>query len=520
MQHAQSVSRALARVQLPGARHFVQFYQLDDGNIAAYEEGSLNAGDQPVDASSWGHMTLSDIIQQLQPGSTVPAAVQAADQRRTARVRAYTASIPAQSRALVTFKEPAAGPLDEERGAQALRNAQPSGLLTTASVDPGTDATWWTQTFCSEKQMHSVWCPTNITWAHSGWRPTMYYEAAGMSASSVASADFWVEQWQSSGWVRIFSQVAGPRTWWKWWFNGEGTFRSGVDGRSPEPWVHFAERVRFAITTFESAGIYPDDVEWQFNNDIQGITHDDGNWFFTRTVYSWDPFNGAEPEYGVIAKAPVSFDLGHEPHEQIAEPDEWLKAGFNHFGALTRRGSLLYIALEGSSGCAIGVWDTDIRFYVGLGLVPGIKKCGWIAYNPRDNLFYMSENNWTLFRYDVAVSGNTVNVTPHSSIVLAMQITNVGGAEFSSLGNLYVFKGYKESPLQLFGVDPYNGFVYWRASWTGYGDEAEGLTIWDLTDGRAPHISGHLHVELLDNDTFDNDDMYIAHLRAVDPSRL
>jgi hypothetical protein len=351
----------------------------------------------------------------------------------------------------------------------------------------------------------------------------MYYEAAGLAASSVASADFWVEEWQSSRWVRIFSQVAGPRRWWKWWTNGEGTFRSGVDGRSPEPWVHFAERVRYAITTFEDVGSYPEGAEWQFNNDVQGVTHDDSNWFFTRTVYVWDPPFGGKPDRGVVAKAPIDYDLRHEPQQRYNQPDEWRRMGFNHFGDLTRRGSLLYISVSGGGRCGIGVWSTDIRYYVGLGIVPNIKNCGWIAYNPRDNLFYMAEDDdVVLRRYAVTVNGNTVVVTPHSSVTMATRLRSVQGAEFSSLGNLYLFRGYKESPLQLFGVDPYNGLVYLRAWWTvsPAGDwEAEGVTVWDLTHGRAPNIRGHLHLQLLDNDT-DNDDMDFEHFRAADPSRL
>jgi len=40
-------------------------------------------------------------------------------------------------------------------------------------------------------------------------------------------------------------------------------------------------------------------------------------------------------------------------------------------------------------------------------------------------------------------------------------------------------------------------------------EEPEGLTIWDLDDGRAPGIRGQLHVLLLDNDIAD--DVYLKH---------
>ena len=51
-------------------------------------------------------------------------------------------------------------------------------------------------------------------------------------------------------------------------------------------------------------------------------------------------------------------------------------------------------------------------------------------------------------------------------------------------------------------------------------EEIEGLTIWDLDDGRAPSIEGQVHVILLDNDTLFNDDFYFKHMRATTLSKL
>jgi hypothetical protein len=46
--------------------------------------------------------------------------------------------------------------------------------------------------------------------------------------------------------------------------------------------------------------------------------------------------------------------------------------------------------------------------------------------------------------------------------------------------------------------------------WSKY-EEPEGITIWDLDDGRAPHIRGQLHVIMLDNDAATDDDLYFKH---------
>jgi hypothetical protein len=47
----------------------------------------------------------------------------------------------------------------------------------------------------------------------------------------------------------------------------------------------------------------------------------------------------------------------------------------------------------------------------------------------------------------------------------------------------------------------------------GLNEEPEGLTLWDLDDGRAPNIHGQLHVLLLDNDD-SADEVYIKHYGA------
>jgi hypothetical protein len=77
--------------------------------------------------------------------------------------------------------------------------------------------------------------------------------------------------------------------------------------------------------------------------------------------------------------------------------------------------------------------------------------------------------------------------------------------------------------MTVYGVDPYNGFAYYRGDfWVGPNSEweAEGLTIWDLTGGQSPGINGHVHVQLLDNDDLDTDNYWFGHFQADEPWRL
>lgn len=507
----------IARIEVE-PDHFVDFYELAPGQIAIFEQGSLDRGSKPLDREAWVGLSMTALHRLLAPGVPVPERLQLADQRRDLLLDSL-AQPPFVPPGLYEVQEPLSPvPLQDGTSVPVENGLEVSKpLAAIGTFDATSDAAWWQANFCSTSQVDNVWCPTNITWAHSGWRPTMYYEAAGMSASSIASATFWVDQY-TTAWTRVFTANANPRTWWKWWCNGEGTFRSGVDGLSPQPWVHFAERFRYAITGFTHYNYYPNEAEWQFNNDIQGVTHDTGNWYFTRTIY---PVIGTKK--GVVAKASVSYNLYNEPSIRYEEPSAMLNAGYNHFGDLTYRSGLLYIGIDGSSGGGVAVWSTDIRYYVGWAHLPGLSSCPWIAYNPRDNLFYVPEGTRTLRRYAISVSGNTVTPTEVlPRITLSADITSQQGGDFSSRGILYISRGYEANPMAVYGVDVYNGMIYQRAAYNGTPAsdwEGEGVTIWDLTAGQAPGIRGHMHFQLLDND-LDNDDFSFAHLTAIDPSRL
>ena len=519
---ARTQEKLVARIEIEPT-HFVDFYELAPGQIAIFEQGSLDSGVKPLDRERWAGLSMTALHELLAPGAPVPEKLRLADQLRGVELGSM-AQLPLQPPGLHEVREPVSpAPLqngtsagvEEEAAAKGGEVSMPSN--TVGTLDAASDAAWWQANFCSGSQVDSVWCPTNVTWAHSGWRSTMYYEAAGMSASGIASATFWVDQY-TTAWARVFTATANPRTWWKWWWDGEGTFRSGVDGLAPEPWVHFAERFRYAITGYTHYNYYPNAAEWQFNNDIQGVTHDANNWYFTRTIY---PVIGTKK--GVVAKAAVGYNLGSEPSIRYEEPSAMLNAGYNHFGDLTHRSGLLYIGIDGSSGGGVAVWSTDIQYYIGWAALPGLSSCPWIAYNPRDGLFYVPESSKVLRRYSISVSGSTVTPTEVlPRITLSADITSQQGGDFSSRGILYIARGYESNPMAVYGVDIYNGLVYLRASYNGTPEsdwEGEGVTLWDLSAGQAPGISGHMHFQLLDNDT-DNDDFSFAHLTALDPSRF
>jgi hypothetical protein len=50
-------------------------------------------------------------------------------------------------------------------------------------------------------------------------------------------------------------------------------------------------------------------------------------------------------------------------------------------------------------------------------------------------------------------------------------------------------------------------------NWVPGDEEIEGLTVWNLDDGRAPGIRGQVHVLMLDVGEVSNDDLYFKHVR-------
>jgi hypothetical protein len=98
-----------------------------------------------------------------------------------------------------------------------------------------------------------------------------------------------------------------------------------------------------------------------------------------------------------------------------------------------------------------------------------------------------------------------------------------GGAISPDNKYIYLNSGYYTDDFKHDGINVFNVNTGLRVarSTQGYGnfnyqfhpnaryEEPEGLTFWDLNDGRAPGITGTLHIILLDNET--KDDWYFKH---------
>lgn len=299
-------------------------------------------------------------------------------------------------------------------------------------------------------------------------------------------------------------------------------------------------------------GNYPV-AETSWSNDTQGIAHDDNNWFITQTDALW--------------KIPVGLDLRTVTSTSPGVLRRNLSfyqplAGFEHTGdpVVHRHNGVDYllVPLEGPGlPATIAIFHCSTMGYLTHFTLPSqAGDAGWCAVTA-DGLIYSSLQhtltltsysfNWPLFQ-----STGAIDLTPRPSEAmrdeqgLLLDLATMQGGEFGPGGLLYLASGFYSDSNALADREGLHvmekrtttdGTTEWHRiahSTRGFGhfdyyynpgtltgaEEPEGLTIWDLDDGRAPNIRGQLHATVLSNelDAGDIDFKHYTHIIRVDPA--
>lgn len=282
---------------------------------------------------------------------------------------------------------------------------------------------------------------------------------------------------------------------------------------------------------------WPDQHTPVYAEDVQGIAHDDDHWFITK--------QGAHGT--VLYKIHVSENLAAPSITASTTPaaSGLTASGFDKFKAMDSyenpadRKWYVVIAVEGSSGAGIAVY-TDGLVLIGSSSLSPQTAAGWCAIDNEGSI-YSGENNtshlnrFTLDWASLASSG-TVSVSFSGTVQLLdeslapLSMTQYQGGDFTPEGDkIYIvtgFYGVSNGPhgIHVFDATPTGSwrrllksgqsgmFAYqFNPSCGVVCEEPEGLTFWDLNDGRCPNVRGELHVLMLDNDYPDDDDVYIKH---------
>lgn len=310
-------------------------------------------------------------------------------------------------------------------------------------------------------------------------------------------------------------------------------------------------------------GPYPDeDDDSDYGSEANGITHDDGNWYITHNSYGvrlWRvpvsvPLADLSSSHPLVTVTSINqMDNGSENLGDL---------GYNHYGDLGHYSyagtDYLLIGMSGGPCAAViavrcvgGEFDYLDRACINTvsgGLQPSSPWCdvgpsgflyssnfGWADGRAIDNAashIRKYQVDWArLYTHGELDLTLVESIQVKSETGFARPLFHVQGGAVTPSGKvLYIGCGYTKNrqaswglhAIEITGDRGKNGWTL-RQSADGHGlfnfsiyddpadSEMEGITIWDLDDGRAQGIRGQLHALVLDNDTFNDDDISIRH---------
>ena len=295
-------------------------------------------------------------------------------------------------------------------------------------------------------------------------------------------------------------------------------------------------------------GSYPRNRQTGWSGDLQGVTNDTHGWYFTQEQTLW--------------YFPVNHDLATQVTSELSEtgirhthmPDALSAMGYNHFGDPAYYGGFLFIPTDAQGSShpprIVAMRASDFQ-YIDSVAVDGQSESGWCAVEPRTGSLYTSDKEVSLVQpirvFEIDFDRLRRPESPMLEITLSRQIRpfsrvswlglrvpvsfrHLQGGVIGEDGRLYISNGYYSGyPSRRGGIrvfDPITGEQLAKSSTTRLpfkyeyhpglaAEEPEGLTWWDLDDGRAPGVSGQLHAIMLDNDPFNEDDLYFKHYRIA-----
>jgi hypothetical protein len=306
------------------------------------------------------------------------------------------------------------------------------------------------------------------------------------------------------------------------------------------------------VSTFQLyvAGYPQQETSW--SNDTQGIAHDDNNWFITQTGYLWkipvtQDLRTVQPTSPGVLRRALSFYQALAGFDHTGDPVVYKFNGTDY----------LLVPLEGPGrpGTIAIFHGSTMNYMTHFALPSQAGDAGWCAVDANGTIYSSIQHATTLTRYSLNwahfQSTGVIQLTAlpfepmRNEQGLALDLVTMQGGEFGPGGLLYLASGFYSDSDALADreglhilekrVNPAGGFLWQRIahSTRGFGhfdyyynpgtftgaEEPEGLTIWDLDDGRAPGIRGQLHATVLSNelDSGDIDFKHYSHVVRVNP---
>ena len=281
---------------------------------------------------------------------------------------------------------------------------------------------------------------------------------------------------------------------------------------------------------------YPDGNP-DYDQDVQGIGHDTSYWYITQTEYLWR----------IPVELPLASANSGDPGVFRFHMDHFsdlTDLGYAHFGDPVgyrhEETDYLLVPIEndaiGLTGAVAVFRCPELEFLDLVELPLQSVDAGWCAVDEVGHLYSSFQHASTIFQYDFdweqLHTTSDASVTFLSEIPLldeqghnVLDLETMQGGEFGPDGKLlYLLSGFHDDNNQemisegIHVMDTTtwrriahstNGYGYFNYDYSTVWDgEPEGLTVWDLDDGRAPNVRGQLHVFMLDNEAFDDVTLY------------
>ncbi|MCA9759651.1 MAG: hypothetical protein KDA27_27895 [Candidatus Eisenbacteria bacterium] len=291
-----------------------------------------------------------------------------------------------------------------------------------------------------------------------------------------------------------------------------------------------------AYCLYKAGADYPDGNP-PYDQDVQGIGHDDENWFITQTEDLWKiPAHYAlgsvdESDPGVLRNTIAAYPEIHDP-------------GYRHFGDPVTfhydSRTFLFVPIENDGihlPGAVAVFRSYDLGFIDYAIFPSqVYDAGWCAIDDAGFLYSSRQHASSIFKYSVdwdrLVNQHDLVLTEMGEIPIydesgqnLLDLVTMQGGEFAPGSKLlYLLSGFHDDDanervsegIHVMDTTTWrrvahstNGYGYFNYDYSSVWDgEPEGLTVWDLDNGLAPNVSGQLHVFMLDNEIFDDVTLY------------
>ena len=303
---------------------------------------------------------------------------------------------------------------------------------------------------------------------------------------------------------------------------------------------------------YDYIGNYPPgDREPGWSNELNGVCHDESNWYIIQDGNVW--------------KIPVSFDLNTTVKKEDTSKNIYKYHYGHHLGDSDCFNKYLFVPVTEDGAPYIVVFSTDDIHKVvarNVMILPDGKAfsdMAWVAINPNNGLLFTSngeiKKNKPIYVY--SIDFDKIRAGENSFLKLYAQVNLLDeelddyverdcmqGGCFDGNNNLHLSNGfyknkhsnrnggitvfeipnlsYNPNKITLVKIKARSNQSHaFRFQFNSYGQEPEGLTYWDLDNGKAPGIEGQLHAIMIENnaasDFFNRggDDLYFKHYRKI-----